>query len=191
MRINVARTLPRSAANGPGERFVLWVQGCPLACAGCWNPDTWSFARRATRTVDDLFEEITAIPDLQGVTFTGGEPFAQARALAALAERLRATGRSIVVFTGYDRDELTRPDHRALLAATDVLIAGRYVEALRAPGLGLRGSSNQTVHRLTDRYRAADLDALPEVEVHLLPDGSARITGFPVVWDQAEGAGTR
>ena len=43
MRLNLARTLPRSAANGPGERFVLWVQGCPLACPGCWNPDTWAF----------------------------------------------------------------------------------------------------------------------------------------------------
>ena len=53
MRLTLARTLPRSAANGPGERFVLWVQGCPLACPGCWNPDTWAFERRDLRSVEE------------------------------------------------------------------------------------------------------------------------------------------
>ena len=183
MRLNLARTLPRSAANGPGERFVLWVQGCPLACPGCWNTDTWSFARRDVRSVDDLLAEILVERDLEGVTFTGGEPFAQARALAALARGVRATGRSIVVFTGYALDELTRPDQRALLAEADVLVSGRYVAALRAPGLGLRGSSNQAVHFLTDRYGPGDLRDAPELEIHLLPDGSARLTGFPIDWD--------
>ncbi|MCA9706513.1 MAG: radical SAM protein [Myxococcales bacterium] len=84
MRLNLARTLPKSAANGPGERFVVWVQGCPLACPGCWNPDTWSFAPRRVVEVAAMAEEILAVSGIEGVTFTGGEPFMQAHALAAL-----------------------------------------------------------------------------------------------------------
>lgn len=179
MRLNLARTLPRSAANGPGQRFVLWVQGCPLACPGCWNPDTWAFERRDLQAVDDLATVILATPGIVGVTFTGGEPFAQARALAALAERVAKAGLSVFVFTGYDLAELTSPEHRALLAVTDVLVAGRYLEAERAQGLAWRGSANQRVHFLTSRHGLADLDEVAEVEFHVAPDGTLTVTGFP------------
>lgn len=179
MRLNLARTLARSAANGPGERFVLWVQGCPLACPGCWNPDTWAFERRDLRTVDDLAAAILATEGIEGVTFTGGEPFAQARALTALAERVRAAGLSVFVFTGYDLEELTRPEHLALLAVTDVVVAGRYVEAERASGLPWRGSANQRVHFLTDRYGPSDMAGAALVEIRISPNGGLTLTGFP------------
>ena len=179
MRLNLARTLPRSAANGPGERFVLWVQGCPLACPGCWNPDTWAFKRRELRSVEELAAVILATEGIEGVTFTGGEPFAQARALTALAERVRAAGLSVFVFTGYDLDELTRPEHLALLAVTDVLVAGRYVEAERTNGLAWRGSTNQRVHFRSNRYGPADMDEVAEVEFHVDKDGTITVTGFP------------
>lgn len=180
MRLNLAQTLPRSAANGPGDRFVLWVQGCPLACPGCWNPDTWAFERRELRTVEDLAVGILATDGIEGVTFTGGEPFAQARALAALAQRVRAAGLSVFVFTGYDLDELKRPEHRALLSVTDVVVAGRYIEAKRASGLAWRGSVNQHVHFLTDRYGPGDMQEVAEVEFHVGDDGTLTVTGFPV-----------
>ncbi|MEB3222465.1 MAG: 4Fe-4S single cluster domain-containing protein [Candidatus Sericytochromatia bacterium] len=180
MQLNLARTLARSAANGPGERFVLWVQGCPLGCSGCWNPDTWVFQRRDLRSVEELAEDILATEGIEGVTFTGGEPFVQARALTALADRVRAAGLSVFVFTGYELDELARPEHRDLLACTDVLVAGRYVAAQRARGLAWRGSANQRVHFLTARYDVRDMHAAPEVEFHLAADGSVAVTGFPV-----------
>ena len=179
MRLNLAHTLARSAANGPGERFVLWVQGCPLGCPGCWNPDTWAFQRRDVRTVDDVVASILATEALEGVTLTGGEPFAQARPLAALAERVRMAGLSVFVFTGYELDELTRPEHRALLAVADVVVAGRYVEAERTTGLPWRGSANQRVHFLSDRYGPADLKEVAEVEVHVDRHGTLTVTGFP------------
>lgn len=179
MRLNLARTLPRSAANGPGERFVLWVQGCPLACPGCWNPDTWAFERRDLRSVEDLAAVILATEGIEGVTFTGGEPFAQAHALTALAARVRAAGLSVFVFTGYDLDELTRPEHLALLAVTDVVVGGRYVEAERATGLAWRGSANQRVHFLSDHYGPADMAEVAEVEFHVDKDGTLTVTGFP------------
>jgi len=179
VRLNVARILPRSAANGPGERFVLWVQGCPLTCPGCWNPDTWSFERRDLRSVDDLVTVILATEGIEGVTFTGGEPFAQARALAALAKRVRAAGLSVFVFTGYDLDELTRPEHHELLAVTDVVVAGRYVEAERTNGLAWRGSTNQRVHFLSKRYGPNNMSEVAQVEFHIAKDGTLTVTGFP------------
>lgn len=179
MLLNLARTLRRSAANGPGERFVLWVQGCPLACPGCWNPDTWSFARRNLREVGALVDEILGVPDIEGVTFTGGEPFAQARALAAVAERVHGAGLSVVVFTGHDLHELDGADARQLLRHTDLLVAGRYAEGEREEGLPLRGSRNQRLHFLSERYGPGDVIDAPEAELHLGPDGSISVTGFP------------
>ena len=188
MRLNLARTLPRSAANGPGERFVLWVQGCPLACPGCWNPDTWAFKRRDLRSVEDLAAIILATEGIEGVTFTGGEPFAQARALTALAARVRFAGLSVFVFTGYDLDELTHPEHLALLAVSDVVVAGRYVEAERETGLAWRGSANQRVHFVSDRYSPADINEVAEVEFYINNDGTITVTGFPAAELLAQGA---
>ena len=146
MRVNLARTLPRSAANGPGERFVVWVQGCPLACTGCWNPDMWAFERRNLCSVEDLVADILATNGIEGVTFTGGEPFTQGRVLAEVGQLVRSAGLSVFVFTGYNLDELTRSEHQALLAVTDVLVAGRYVEARLLTGIPWRSTANQQVH---------------------------------------------
>ena len=177
MKLNIARTLHRSAANGPGERFVVWVQGCPLACPGCWNPDTWSFGRRVVRDVDELATEILSVEDIEGVTFTGGEPFAQARALAELARRVRHRGLSVFVFTGYDLAELTSDAAKQLLAVTDVLVAGRYARDQRTIASPWLGSANQRIHFLSDHYRPTDMTAA--VEVRIDRDGALTLTGFP------------
>jgi len=179
MRINVARTLSRSVANGPGERYVLWVQGCPLACPGCWNPDTWPFERRNLRPVRNLATAILATEGIEGVTFTGGEPFAQAPALTELATRIREAPLSVFIFTGYDLGELSKPEHRALLNLADVVVTGRYVEPLRAFNLPWRGSSNQSVHFLSQRYGPSDMSRVPQAEFHLDDDGTVAVTGFP------------
>lgn len=179
MRLNVARVLPRSAANGPGERFVVWVQGCSLACPGCWNPGTWAFVPRERYDVAELAAAINRTTDIEGVTFTGGEPFMQARSLAELARMIRATGRSVFIFTGYELSELTEPDHRTLLELADVVVAGRYVEAMRAFDLPWRGSANQEVHFLTQRYGPDDMRRSAAVEFHLGSSGALTVTGFP------------
>lgn len=185
MRLNLARTLARSAVNGPGERYVLWVQGCPFACPGCWNPDTWAFRPRDVRDVQCLADEILATAGIEGVTFTGGEPFAQAAALAELARSVRMTGLSVFVFTGYERDALRAPAQRELLALADVVVTGAYRQEERARGLPWRGSRNQQVHFLTDRYGPEDMQRTPELEIHLAADGSMAITGFPdVAWHE-------
>lgn len=179
MRLNLAHVMPRSAANGPGERFVLWVQGCPLACPGCWNPGTWTFAPRDVRDTSAVVAGILGTAGIEGVTFTGGEPFAQAPALAEVARAVQAAGLSVFVFTGYEFGELSGTGARTLLSATDVLVTGRFIQRAATPAVPWRGSSNQSVHFLTRRYDAADMQAAPVAEAVIGPDGTVTLTGFP------------
>jgi len=180
MLINLARMIPRSAANGPGLRYVIWVQGCAIRCSGCWNPDTWSFETRKLRDTAEVVDEILATTGIEGVTFTGGEPFHQAAALAQVASSVRVAGLSVFVFTGYDLQELNRSDQRELLALTDVLVSGRYVQSQRSFEAKWRGSTNQQVHFLSTRYSEADMTDSANVEFHLDSDGQLAVTGFPL-----------
>ena len=179
MNLNLARTVSRSAVNGPGERFVVWTQGCPIACKGCWNRDTWSFAKRNILSVSNLTNQICTTSGIEGVTFTGGEPFAQALALSELARAVRLAGLSVFVFSGYALEELHSASQAALLAQVDVLVAGRYDEEKRDLDLPWRSSTNQRVHFLTERYALADLSQTPSVEVHISANGTLMMTGFP------------
>jgi anaerobic ribonucleoside-triphosphate reductase activating protein len=177
--LNVAHTVPRSAVNGPGERFVLWVQGCSLKCAGCWNPDTWN--RRPNKLVDplELADEIIATEGIEGITITGGEPFEQAAELGPLVTRVRAAGLSVVIFTGFDVDELVSHPQRDLLACCDVVVAGRYRQGQRTLDLPWRGSENQSVLFRSGRYGPSALPETSQCEIHLGADGALTFTGFP------------
>ncbi|MGH3375182.1 MAG: 4Fe-4S single cluster domain-containing protein [Actinoallomurus sp.] len=144
-------------ALGPGLRSALWVQGCPFRCQGCVAPD-W-IPDRPARQVEPsvLAAELLVHPRVTGLTFSGGEPMAQAEGLAEVARHARGIRElSIICFTGYRREGLP-PGADALLAEIDVLIDGRYVAA-RNDDRGLRGSANQRVHHLTDRLREADAE---------------------------------
>lgn len=182
-QLRVHATLRRSRANGPGARFVVWVQGCTLACPGCFNPATHapdgpSQLADVEALADDIAAEAAA-GAIDGVTVSGGEPFEQAEGLLALcgALRSRAPGLSILVFSGFTRAEIERRPHGPeVLAAIDVLVDGRYVERRRLAS-GLRGSANQQVHLLTSRHARAEVDATPVAEVVIGPDGEVQVTG--------------
>ncbi|MGW1071212.1 4Fe-4S single cluster domain-containing protein [Streptomyces sp. NPDC002537] len=154
--LNVAATRVGTEALGPGVRSALWVQGCPFHCAGCMATDWIPFrpARRAGPR--ELAEELLDDPRVDGLTFSGGEPMAQAAGLAEVARLAREIRDvSVICFTGYRLERLrTRPPSPGvpdLLGEVDVLIDGLYVTALD-DGRGLRGSSNQRVHHLTGRH---------------------------------------
>lgn len=160
--LNVAAMTARTRALGPGLRSVLWVQGCPFHCAGC-IAEEWIPQREAElMTPADAAARLTADPEVDGVTFSGGEPMLQA---AALAETIAVVRRdrdvSLICFTGYRLEALRErppgPGVADLLAAVDVLIDGLYVAA-RDDGLGMRGSANQRIHHLTDRLRDSGYD---------------------------------
>ena len=177
--LSLAGTLARSRVNGPGERFVIWVQGCSLRCPGCWNPQTWSREGGRRVTVASLVAEIVATPGIEGITFSGGEPFEQAGALAEIAVGVREQGFSVMAYTGHELSELVAPAQRRLLSLCDIVVSGRYVKALRTLDLLWRGSSNQRLHVLSDRYDATSLMDEGGCEVYLGPDGTMTVTGFP------------
>lgn len=174
----------RTAVEGPGERACLWVQGCPIRCAGCFNPETWAFDTGEERDIEDLFGEITRQNKIDGITFLGGEPFAQAAPLADLAVRLRETGLSVVTFTGFTLEQLRtagNTDWERLLSATDLLIDGPFVQGLADQSRPWVGSSNKRFIFLTDRYRALEpvLNEIPNgLELRIAPDGNVTINGM-------------
>jgi anaerobic ribonucleoside-triphosphate reductase activating protein len=126
--------------------------------------------------VEDLVETIQVdSEEIEGLTISGGEPLEQPEGLYRLLEGVReSTPFSVILFSGLDMEEIRAlPQGPDILRRTDVLIAGRYVEALRL-SRGLRGSLNQRIHLLSDRYRLQELEETPVAEVSV--DGQGRIT---------------
>jgi anaerobic ribonucleoside-triphosphate reductase activating protein len=168
---------PRSRANGPGARFVVWMQGCTLGCAGCFNPATHPEAGGRVVDVEELAAEIAATPGIDGLSLSGGEPLQQAGGAVALLDAVRALGLSTLAFSGYTLDEIRGLPHGPdVLARLDVLIDGRYVASERLAS-GLRGSANQRIHLLTERYTLADIEATPVAEIRIGPTGELVLTG--------------
>lgn len=169
--VRLHRFLPVTEAEGPGRRAAIWVQGCPIHCPGCFNRQTWNSKGGYGRTVGSLFREIAAQPELEGVTFTGGEPFAQAAALAELGRLCRQADLSVLTYTGYEYARIHRSTRRtwqALLKVTDLLLAGPFVKELADSSRPWVGSSNQELVFLTSRYehlRRHILSGRKELEV--------------------------
>jgi len=169
---------PRSRANGPGARFVVWLQGCTLGCPGCFNPGTHAGGGREI-AVDELAAQMAAAAaaGAEGLSLSGGEPLQQPEAAAALLDAARAVGLSTLAFSGYTIEEIRALAGGAdVLARLDVLIDGRYVAGERL-ATGLRGSANQRIHLLTDRYTLADVEATPVAEIRIGPAGDVVLTG--------------
>lgn len=178
--LNLHAIAPRSYANGPGVRFVVWFQGCSLRCPGCFNPDTHDPAPRRLVPVARLLDDIAeAAPPIEGITLSGGEPLEQPEGLLdLLAGVRRRTKLSALLFSGHAKAEiLEMPLGREILGLTDVLVAGPYDETQRL-ARGLRGSANQRIHLLTDRYALADIESTPPAEIVISPDGRVVTSGI-------------
>lgn len=188
--LNVADIRRRSCANGPGWRSVVWVQGCTLPCPDCFNPHTHAHAPVRLLDPAELGHHLLKVPGVQGLTISGGEPFEQAKACAILAETYRATGRSVMVYSGYRWEHLQRwtlPAVKRFLRSIDLLVAGPFIKSLHGDGTLWRGSSNQTLHFFTDRMKDAPIRASPaEPAVEITLDGRlVSSTGFPDEQDLA------
>jgi anaerobic ribonucleoside-triphosphate reductase activating protein len=172
--------LPLSQANGPGKRAVIWVQGCTLGCAGCFNPTTHLASGGTRMSIETLSQQIRVLGDqIEGITVSGGEPLQQMAALIPFLQRVRQeTALSVVLFSGYSWNEILNfPEHGGLLAQVDVLLAGRYQQARRV-ARHMIGSANKTIHFLTSRYTLADLEAVPAAEIIITADGSVIRSGI-------------
>lgn len=182
-QLNIMGYVNESEVNGPGCRAVVWVQGCLLHCPGCFNPASWSFEENQLVTVEDLAQRILANPKNQGVTFSGGEPFWQATALAQLAALVKAEGLTVMSFTGFTLEKLRSvdapPGAQNLLDQLDILIDGPFVEAqaVNAPDSPV-SSRNQRVHIFNPALDNAITWASDQLEVHIFKDGSRIVTGY-------------
>ena len=139
-----------SVVDGPGIRYAIFTQGCPHHCEGCHNPQTHDFNDGYDIEINTILDDIFSDPILQGVTFSGGEPFCQAAALSEIAIEVHKKGLNIVTFTGYLYENLlekakTDPNIESLLKQTDILIDGPFILAQRDLTLKFRGSRNQRI----------------------------------------------
>ena len=146
--IKIAGVVNDSIVDGEGFRFAIFTQGCMHNCPGCHNPQTHDLNGGYTADTDDLFKQICENPLLSGVTFSGGEPFLQPAPLAELGAKIHQRNLNITVFTGYTLEQLVDmhdSDVDSLLAQTDVLIDGPFIQSLRDISLVFHGSSNQRI----------------------------------------------
>lgn len=148
MKLRLAGIVPESIVDGPGIRLTCFFQGCPHCCPGCHNPDTHD--PRGGREIEpaELLEQIRRARGIDGVTFSGGEPFEQAAGLAGLAEGVRRLGLDLVLYSGFTFEALLKkgkndPLIRRLLEAGTLLVDGPYIRAERDLALPFRGSRNQ------------------------------------------------
>jgi anaerobic ribonucleoside-triphosphate reductase activating protein len=181
----VAQTVAVTEAEGPGRRFALWFQGCPLRCAGCCNPHMLPFAGGRMMPLDEVLGEISEATKLgiEGITLLGGEPMAHATSAAALAREVQGRNLSVMVFTGFTLEELRQqadPAVHELLAYTDILVDGPYRRELPETRRRWIGSANQRVFFLTDRYQEDDPRwLLPNTLEIRLRGTELSVNGFP------------
>ncbi len=183
--LHLARRTNRCAVLGPGVRAVFWVQGCPHRCLNCVAPEMQPFHGGEDVQVQSLVQEIACLPDIEGVTLSGGEPMSQAVALCNLIDQVRMhQDLSFICYTGFYKEYLLDQGdswQKALLKRLDILIDGPYLQE-RHTDLRWRGSDNQRVHLLSDRH--ADLAAILNdhglwLEFEVAQDGEVRWMGIP------------
>lgn len=183
--MQVAQFVTVTEAEGPGRRFALWLQGCPLRCAGCCNPEMLPFAGGRTMGLDEVLAEIgTAVKaGIEGITLLGGEPMAHAPDLAPLARMVQEWNLSVMVFTGFTLEGLREsPDPAVLelLAHTDILVDGPYRRELPERRRRWIGSANQRAHFLSRRYDADDPRWLLPNTIEIRLSGlELKVNGFP------------
>lgn len=188
--LRVATISVDTEAEGYGRRWALWVQGCPIRCPGCCNPEMFDpVGKSRERSVAELVDSMRAAKaaGVEGITVLGGEPFEQAAGVLEVARAARTLGLTVMVFSGYTLEELrARPEPAvaALIDTCDILVDGRYDETQPEPPppIGRRwlGSQNQRMHYFTTAYQPDDerLYAANTVELHWR-DGKLLVNGWP------------
>lgn len=177
--VNTYMTVPCSEALGPYKRFILWVQGCNKRCKGCIAKDSWALDGGELIAVDVLAGQIVDNNEIEGITISGGEPFLQQPALCELIRKVKEQKNiGVIIYTGMKYDDIKDTD---LAKQADLIIDGEYVEELN-DDKSLRGSSNQNIICITERYK----DIVPEyygrqgrkIEL-IMAEGVTKMIGIP------------
>lgn len=166
---------------GPGKRLIVYSSGCPLSCPDCIERELQDLHRGKKWRTDDFISAISPILNsVDGITFSGGEPFYQAAALRHILRELSPQVQTLV-FSGYDLDSLIAgfPD---ILNYIDILISGAYIKEQSGDFLW-RGSENQEISSPNKSIPAPMLKKWMQspsagISMHL-SDGNTFIYGIP------------
>ena len=170
--LRIAGVVRESIVDGKGLRFVVFCQGCPHHCPGCHNPQTHDFLGGYDIDTDKIVAEIKKNPLLQGVTFSGGEPFCQAAAFADLGKKIKAIRGmklNIMSYSGYTLEQLQKMAQKdkgvaELLNVCDYLVDGPFILAQRDLTLKYRGSRNQRYIDVKKTLRKGEVVLAAEIE---------------------------
>jgi len=148
--LKISSYIQDSIVDGQGLRFALFTQGCPHHCAGCHNPGTHDPDGGFEAATADVISAMLSNPLTDGLTLSGGEPFAQAADCAEIAAAAKNAGLNVWAYSGWTFGEIlggAAPHGAELLRLCDVLVDGRFELSERSLSLKWRGSANQ---RLVD-----------------------------------------
>ena len=183
--IRLHRMIPQTTTLGPGVRAAIWLQGCLRQCRGCMSPDSRAMNEGTMISVDELANRICSIEGIEGITKSGGEPFLQPKPLCRFLSILREkTSLGVIIYTGFTLEELRELRDpfidRIITELSDMIIDGEYIDELN-DGKALKGSANQKVNYITERY--LPYQALYEEERRnaqvFVSDGEAFFVGIP------------
>lgn len=163
MKLRIAGIVNDSIVDGPGLRLTVFTQGCPHRCPGCHNPQTHDFSGGSEEDSDAILKAMRENPLLDGVTFSGGEPFCQPEACTLIAREAHRAGLNVWCYSGYRFEELlcAQETQKAFLREIDVLVDGRFILEKRTLECRFRGSSNQ---RLIDVQKSLEKGEVIELE---------------------------
>lgn len=146
IELRIAGIVEESIVDGPGIRLVVFTQGCNHNCIGCHNPESHSFSGGKLIDIEEILDMIKENPLLDGITFSGGEPFEQAIGCSILAKKVKELGLNVIVYTGYTFEQILKNDQfKELLLQTDTLIDGKFEIEEKSLMLKFRGSKNQRI----------------------------------------------
>lgn len=146
MKVKIAGITKESVVDGPGIRYVIFSQGCKHNCKGCHNPSTHSFNNGEEINVDEIINNILNSKHIDGVTFSGGDPFYQPKEFAYIAKALHKNNINILSYTGFTYEKIVNDKNmKDLLENIDVLVDGPFVEKEKNLKLSFRGSNNQRI----------------------------------------------
>ena len=178
--LNISHVDSSSYIYGPEQRYIVWFQGCTLACPGCWNVDMWPHQEKQLIHRQELLDDILSTSGIEGVTLLGGEPLQQIENVQWLIESLKASNLGVMLYTGYEQSEIKSNEaYTRSLEYVDILVSGRYLQERRDTGLIWRGSTNQEVTFISDRYANYELKEKNQVEIEIDELGREIIIGFP------------
>lgn len=179
--MQIGAIVSNSSIYGPGNRFVIWTQGCSIRCNGCWNQQFFNFNAGKNYKTEEIMNLIE-LEDVEGVTILGGEPFDQAEELFKLVKTIKSSGKTVFLYSGYTNAELLKNQlHAKILAIADIMVLGRYDKDKRDINLRWRGSSNQQVifNNVSYKEKFENMEEAQEIEIQIDNVGNIEILGYP------------